>query len=256
MQMSSAKSWLPFLLLAAAVLLAGCAESGADLDVSPALTSPSSVPNATPRTTPSATYLQGSLAPATATSVPSPTVEPADTPPMATVPPETPAPETSEPTPTVIPTPTGGGNDHGFEAIRLSLQVPSPVQAGDTVPLKLTARNVTGTPVELGLAGLPESPCGDFIIATPDGKEVWRLFGQEPPEGTACPMLLWIKTLGPGDELIAEGEWQQTDNRHVPVAAGSYVVRALLDIRLDVNTPQERGLTLASEEQPLVILPQ
>jgi hypothetical protein len=146
------------------------------------------------------------------------------------------------------------GTGQGTQPLRLSLQVPSPVRAGETVPLTLIAKNVSGGPVELGLTG-PEDTgfCRDFAVSTPDGVELWRFID---PDTMACQASLSVKTLTPGQELMLEGQWNQADAAGTPVAAGSYLVRGFLPIRLDVNTPAERGLTLQTEAKPLVILPE
>jgi hypothetical protein len=148
------------------------------------------------------------------------------------------------------------GTGQEAQALRLSLEVPSQVRAGETVPLTMIARNVSHAPVELGLSGHPGAFCGDFVATTPGGVEVWRFIESDLPGSRACPANLYLETLGPGEELSVEGEWDQTDTRSVPVAAGSYLVRGILDITLGVNTPDERALTLQTQEQPLVIEPE
>jgi hypothetical protein len=136
------------------------------------------------------------------------------------------------------------------------LEVPSPVRAGETVPLTMIARNVSDAPVELGLGGFPGAICGDFVATTPGGVEFWRFIYSDLPGVRVCYASQYLKTLGPGEGLSVEGEWEQTDTRGVPVAAGSYLVRGILDIALGVNTPDERVLTLETQEQPLVIEPE
>ena len=143
---------------------------------------------------------------------------------------------------------SGEGGDPQTGPIAVSLQVPPSARAGETVPLKLIARNVTGAPVEFGLG------CSDFVVTARDGVEIWRLIDGEPPEVVVCDASWSFRTLGPGEQLTLSGEWEETDTRSVPVASGDYLVRGVLDIGLDVSTPDERGLTLETETKPLAIV--
>ncbi len=146
-----------------------------------------------------------------------------------------------------------GGGGQGTQPIKLSLEVPPQVRAGEAVPLRLVAKNVTDAPLEVGFTGREDTGfCRDFVVSTPDGVELWRFVD---PDTMACQAILSPKTLGPGEELTLEGEWNQADAQGTPVVAGSYIVRGFLPIRLDVSTPGERGLTLETEAKSLVILP-
>jgi hypothetical protein len=148
----------------------------------------------------------------------------------------------------------GDSGDQGAQAVSLSLQVPSPVRAAETVALTLILKNESDAPVELGLTGREDSGfCRDFVVSTPDGADLWRFID---PDTMACESILSPRTLGPGEELTLGGEWNQTDTLGTPVAAGGYLVRGILGIRLDVSTPDERGLTLETEAKSLVILPE
>jgi hypothetical protein len=120
------------------------------------------------------------------------------------------------------------------------------------VPLTLILRNVSDRPVEVGLGSRPETGFErDFVVSTSGGVKVWG-FGDDK----VWYAVLWPKTLNPAQQLMLEGEWNQVDAQGAPVAAGNYLVRGFLPIRLDVNTPAETGLTLQTEAKPLVILPE
>jgi len=149
---------------------------------------------------------------------------------------------------------SGEEGEQGEEAFSLSLQVPSEARAGETVPLTLIAKNVTDAPVELGLGGIEPAFCPSFVVSTSDGVDVWSYMHGDLPEFGACPAVLSPKTLGPGEELVLSGEWKQTDNNSVLVASGRYLVRGILNIRLDLDTPREREMTLQTEAKPLVIV--
>jgi hypothetical protein len=150
---------------------------------------------------------------------------------------------------------SGDGGPEVTEGLSLSLQVPAEARAGETVALRQVLKNVGDAPVELGLGGREDSGfCRDFVISTPDRVDVWRFLDPDPPVVLVCQASLSLKTLGPGEELVLEGEWDETDTHSVPVPAGRYLVRGLLDIRLGVDTPEERRLTLETDTKPLVIV--
>jgi len=149
---------------------------------------------------------------------------------------------------------SGGSGDQVTEGLTLSLRVPSEVNAGETVPLVMTLKNVTDAPIEVGLGGSEPAFCPGFVVSRPDGVDIWRNMDGDLPEFEACPAVLSLKTLGPGEEVALGGEWKQTDHNSVLVAPGSYLVRGVLDIRLGVDTPNERGLTLETETNRLVIV--
>lgn len=144
---------------------------------------------------------------------------------------------------------SGAGGDQGEDPLTLSLQVPSQVRLGEKVSLAMILKNPRDGPVEVGLQGLAENLCRDFVVSTAAGVELWRFVSP----GAACPASQVHKTLGPGEELILEGEWAQTDAQGAAVAAGRYLVRGILYVRLDLGTPNERALTLQTDEEPLVI---
>jgi hypothetical protein len=102
------------------------------------------------------------------------------------------------------------------------LDAPAEARLGQTVPLKLTWKNVTDRPVKLALSG---RPAYDFVVTTPDGREIWRW-----RHGQATLQILEIKTLNPGEELKGTADWQQVNNAGQPVPPGRYLVRGFLNI--------------------------
>ena len=148
----------------------------------------------------------------------------------------------------------GDGGDQVTEGLSLSLQVPAEARAGETVALAQALKNVTDAPIEVGLGGSEPAFCPGFVISRPDGVEVRRNMDGDLPEFEACPAVLSLKTLGPGEEMVLRDGWKQTDHNGVLVAPGRYLVRGLLDVRLGVDTPDERRLTLETDTKRVVIV--
>ena len=141
----------------------------------------------------------------------------------------------------------------GVQPIAVSLQAPSSVRSGDAVPLELTARNVSESPVELSFGGDAQTgsvTSGDFVVTTPDGAQVWRWSGRAFVAGVEME-----RTLDSGEELVMEGEWDQADAQCDLASAGSYLVRGVLDVTIDIGTSHERKVTLQTESLPLEIEP-
>ncbi|MDP3063005.1 MAG: BsuPI-related putative proteinase inhibitor [Chloroflexota bacterium] len=129
----------------------------------------------------------------------------------------------------------GGLETPGFEpdeqlraSLRLSLEAPSEVRFGATAPLKLRVKNVGDQSVTLELGGHESSGFAgayEFVVARPDGTEVWRWRC-----GRIFLSILTPKTLKPGEELEFVGEWEQVDNDGTAVPPGPYLVRGALDV--------------------------
>lgn len=132
-----------------------------------------------------------------------------------------------------------GGEGPGPQSSPLSLEVKSPVKAGETVPLTLKWKNVEDRPVSLTLGG---NPAYDFVVAGPDGAEVWRW-----SHGQASQDILESRTIEPGSEAVFEAEWPQQDNEGKPVPKGAYSVHGILN-----TEPPEK---LETAPKPLVISP-
>ena len=115
-----------------------------------------------------------------------------------------------------------------------TLEAPDEVEAGQTVNLKLIWRNLTDKPVELALGGRPPY---DFVVTTPEGKEVWRWLAGEVVQDT-----LEMKTVGPGQKLEFTLEWQPADQSGATLAPGNYLMQGILSLEpRDRKKPGEIG---------------
>ncbi len=128
--------------------------------------------------------------------------------------------------------------------LQISLEVPSIVQAGESVPLIVKIENPLTCPVTL------VNVSTDFTVETSTGKLVWR---ESEVYGFAIPSKpLWIRviTLEPGDSYRFETTWDQLDLERYAVKPGVYWVRGF------VLSSQENGYEiLQSDAQQLTIEP-
>lgn len=125
------------------------------------------------------------------------------------------------------------------DSLRVSLEVPDRVAAGDSVPMALRVENAGDDPVELRLTGRPVA--FDLIVMGEGGETVWRRL-----EGATVPQVLVLMSLAPGEALAFEDSWDQLSNAGSRVAPGTYTVRGEL--------PAE-GRRLASPAETLRIVP-
>jgi hypothetical protein len=108
------------------------------------------------------------------------------------------------------------------QSLRLEIEVPPRVTAGDTVPITVRAINDAGAPLELYLLG--RSVTFDVTVARADDRTVvWRRL-----EGQTIPAILQIRVLAPGDSLQLEHAWDQRGNGGGVVGAGTYTVTATI----------------------------
>lgn len=132
-----------------------------------------------------------------------------------------------------LPLDVGEPTDEAFlRAIDYSLEIAP--RNGEAMDMKLTLRNVSDEPVKLLLGG---GPPYDFVVSTPDGKQVWHW---------KCAMVINdvmdSETLYPGEDLEFVGKWEQVDNRGEPVPPGSYFIRGVLNLgprEVLVTSPHE-----------------
>jgi orotidine-5'-phosphate decarboxylase len=101
------------------------------------------------------------------------------------------------------------------------VELPSSVQPGELVPIRLRVANAARRPLQLSLRG--RTPVFDIVVSRADGSPAWRRL-----EGQMVPAILQILVLAPGDSLDLQTEWDQRTNRGEPVEAGSYIVRGRL----------------------------
>ena len=125
-------------------------------------------------------------------------------------------------------------NEAFLRAVDYSLEVEDQVSYGETVQMKLKLRNVSDESITFYLGG---GPPHDFVVSTPDGKQVWHWMCAK-----FTLLALYIRTLEPGEEMEFTGEWEQVDNRGEPVPPGTYVVRGVGHME-----PPEKLVTEAHE---------
>jgi hypothetical protein len=112
---------------------------------------------------------------------------------------------------TTVPTPPLG--------LTLALEVGAPQDSGGPIPLTLVLKNPNAAAVEFGLGGAgPPGWSGAFNFVVNDdlGEEIWLWYD--------LPILLQLApvTLGGGQEMAFEGEWDRTDKDDSPVPPGTY----------------------------------
>lgn len=109
------------------------------------------------------------------------------------------------------------------DPLRLRLEAPDGVRAGEPVPLRLVLENHGDRAVAVELGGAPIA--FDFVVVGPDGSEVWRRL-----EGMPVEAILQLHTLGPGEALEFLDRWDQLDRRRRRVRPGDYRVRGVLPV--------------------------
>jgi len=109
--------------------------------------------------------------------------------------------------------------DAAADSLRLDLDVPARVTAGDPVPMTLRVENVAERPVDLYLTG--RTIAFDLIVEDEAGTVVWRRLHDQVVE-----QILRVEQLASGDTLVLEDTWNQRSNDGAPVAPGGYTVRA------------------------------
>jgi Intracellular proteinase inhibitor len=127
--------------------------------------------------------------------------------------------------------------DAGPDSLRLELVAPARVRAGEAVPIRLRARNVTEKPLDLYLRG--RSPTLDVIVARPSGDVVWRRL-----EGEIIPAIVHLRPLAPGEQLEIAASWNQRTNAGRPVDPGEYVVTGLLLVEGEPLRAPSRPLSI------------
>jgi len=111
--------------------------------------------------------------------------------------------------------------DAGSDSLRLELLMPSRVRAGEAVPLRVRAQNVSQRAFDLVLRG--RSATIDVIIAGAGGDVVWRRL-----EGEIIPAIVHLRPLAAGEELEVGTTWNQRTNAGRTVDPGEYVATGLL----------------------------
>jgi hypothetical protein len=114
--------------------------------------------------------------------------------------------------------------------VRLQVEVPERVTAGEPVAILLTVENVSARPVTLYLTGRPVA--FDVVVTDLESEPVWRRQGEQ-----VASMVLQLRELAPGERLTFETTWDQRTDAGERVSPGTYTVRGLLPT--DGPTPLE-----------------
>jgi hypothetical protein len=107
------------------------------------------------------------------------------------------------------------------DSLRLSLELPAEVDAGEPVAFVFRVENVSGRTLDLYLRG--RTIAFDVIVTRPDGAAVWRRL-----EGEIIPAILRIETLAPDEALELADTWLQRSDAGDAVPPGEYRVHAEL----------------------------
>lgn len=102
--------------------------------------------------------------------------------------------------------------------IKLRLEAPATVSAGQAIPFKLHVQNTGDRSIEVHLAG---NPAHEFIVTKPDGLSIWRSVH-------GLVLVNAIKTIPAHEELILETEWDQKGLDEKFVSLGKYRVQGIL----------------------------
>ena len=144
----------------------------------------------------------------------------------------------------------GGGEIVPAVALKLELDTPSGIHAGDTVSLKLTVENTADSPVQFSIGGTAETNYVggyDFVVTDGGSSEVWAWL----KSGVSWEPILSAVILQPGARMQFEQDWSQEDLEGRPVEPGTYLVRAVLT----GETEGGQAFELRTVQQDLVISP-
>lgn len=130
-------------------------------------------------------------------------------------------------------------SSHSADSLRLRVEVPAEVVAGETVPIALRVENLTERTLTLYLTG--RTIAFDVIVERSGGPRVWRRL-----EGEVVQSILRLDTLGPGEALVLEDSWDQRSNAGEAVLPGEYRIHGEL---------LTEGEPLVFPAEPLRILP-
>ena len=103
----------------------------------------------------------------------------------------------------------------------LAIEVPATVVRGERVPVTLHVTHPGPDALEIYLRG--RAATFDVEVADLAGRVVWRRL-----DGAVIPGIIQLRVLWPGERFDLHASWDQRDADGTPVAAGDYVVRALL----------------------------
>lgn len=107
------------------------------------------------------------------------------------------------------------------DSLRLGLETPDSVPAGQPVPMTFRIENTSSRTVTLYLLG--RTIAFDVIVRGSGGEVVWRRL-----EGETIPQILRVEMVAPGESLVLESTWDQRSNAGERVRPGTYSVVAEL----------------------------
>lgn len=105
--------------------------------------------------------------------------------------------------------------------IRLRLDIPERVRAGEPVAMALVVENAGDGPLELHLRG--RQIAFDLIVTDDAGADVWRRL-----HGEILPAILRLETLPPRGSLELRHTWDQRTSGGALATPGAYGVRGAL----------------------------
>ena len=107
------------------------------------------------------------------------------------------------------------------DSLRLALELPARVRAGEEITIVLQATNVTDRTLELYLQG--REPTADVVVRTSSDRVVWHRLA-----GGAVAAILRLEPLAPDATLTVRVTWTQVGDDGAPIAPGVYEVSAQL----------------------------
>jgi hypothetical protein len=107
--------------------------------------------------------------------------------------------------------------DQAHDSLRLTMQLPARVRAGDLIALEFEITNVSARSLDLYLTGRDITI--DITIRNAAGDVIWRSL-----DGVAVPSILQLRTLPSGESITVRQEWQPRTR----LEPGMYTVAAEL----------------------------
>jgi hypothetical protein len=105
------------------------------------------------------------------------------------------------------------------DSLRLAMELPARVRAGEVVAIMLHARNVSGRALELYLQG--REPTADVLVHTSSHELVWHRLA-----GLSVQAILRLEPLAPDESLTVHVTWDQRGDDGIPVPPGVYQITA------------------------------
>jgi hypothetical protein len=129
-----------------------------------------------------------------------------------------------------------------YRALTVDLRLPAKVSYGKPVPVELVVRNTSDRPVWLETGD--STYAFDFIVAGPDGAEIWRRL--HSMQGDPIPASLRRQAIAPGESVRFQGTWNQQSNGGRQVDPGTYWAQGTLNTLEDRSNPVDMRTTTKS----------